>query len=211
MERLKGLFSTRTGKKHFTGVFTVGQNRKQIIRAQYGPGLVQVWSGYGRGVGFIASGGICHSRRKAGGGTGAGRCRASLFFKKCCLRSRILPVLRRHQCFLQGSQFNNVIYPRRQLVENKFSVLKRKFSGDLKARKFLMQIKANNQTVLILIRRCFQIMHRSPIFEINYLIGMTPKTLHILRSKWYHALGRDRSVIPFKAGRPFLNYLQKLL
>ena len=38
-------------------------------------------------------------------------------------------------------QFNDVVYPRRQLVENKFSVLKRKFSGDLKARRFLIQMK----------------------------------------------------------------------
>lgn len=37
--------------------------------------------------------------------------------------------------------FNDVVYPRRQLVENKFSVLKRKFDGDLKARKFLIQMK----------------------------------------------------------------------
>jgi hypothetical protein len=38
-------------------------------------------------------------------------------------------------------QVNDSIYPKRQLVENKFSVLKRKFSGDLKARKSLIQIK----------------------------------------------------------------------
>jgi transposase len=38
-------------------------------------------------------------------------------------------------------QFNYIVYPRRQLVENKFSVLKRKFSGDLKSRKFLIQMK----------------------------------------------------------------------
>jgi len=38
-------------------------------------------------------------------------------------------------------QFNNIVYPRRQLVENKFSVLKRKFSGDLKARRFRIQMK----------------------------------------------------------------------
>ena len=38
-------------------------------------------------------------------------------------------------------QFNDIIYPRRQIVENKFSVLKRKFSGDLKARRFRIQIK----------------------------------------------------------------------
>jgi hypothetical protein len=38
-------------------------------------------------------------------------------------------------------RFNDVRYRRRQLVENKFSVLKRKFSGDLKARKFSIQLK----------------------------------------------------------------------
>ncbi|MGB7789259.1 MAG: IS5 family transposase [Methanoregula sp.] len=38
-------------------------------------------------------------------------------------------------------QFNDRVYPRRQLVENKFSVLKRKFCGDLKARRFLIQTK----------------------------------------------------------------------
>ena len=37
--------------------------------------------------------------------------------------------------------FDEVRYRRRQLVENKFSVLKRKFSGDLKARKFIIQMK----------------------------------------------------------------------
>jgi hypothetical protein len=38
-------------------------------------------------------------------------------------------------------QFDNVRYRKRQLVENKFSVLKRKFSGDLKARIFAIQKK----------------------------------------------------------------------
>jgi hypothetical protein len=37
--------------------------------------------------------------------------------------------------------FDDVRYRRRQLVENIFSVLKRKFSGDLKARIFAIQIK----------------------------------------------------------------------
>gem|GEM_PF-1857033 len=37
--------------------------------------------------------------------------------------------------------FNEVVYQRRQLVENKFSVLKRKFDSDLKARIFLIQTK----------------------------------------------------------------------
>jgi hypothetical protein len=40
-----------------------------------------------------------------------------------------------------ASQFDNEKYGRRQLVENRFSVLKRKFSGDLKARRFLIQMK----------------------------------------------------------------------
>ena len=37
--------------------------------------------------------------------------------------------------------FDDVRYRKRQLVENKFSVLKRKFSGDLKARMFAIQKK----------------------------------------------------------------------
>jgi hypothetical protein len=37
--------------------------------------------------------------------------------------------------------FDNVRYRKRQLVENMFSVLKRKFSGDLKARIFATQMK----------------------------------------------------------------------
>ncbi len=37
--------------------------------------------------------------------------------------------------------FDDVRYRRRQLVENKFSVLKRKFGGDLKARLFTIQKK----------------------------------------------------------------------
>ena len=37
--------------------------------------------------------------------------------------------------------FDDVRYRRRQLVENKFSVLKRKFGGDLKSRRFLIQMK----------------------------------------------------------------------
>jgi hypothetical protein len=38
-------------------------------------------------------------------------------------------------------QFNGSFYPGRQLVENKFSVMKRKFNGDLKARRYLIQMK----------------------------------------------------------------------
>ena len=38
-------------------------------------------------------------------------------------------------------QFDSTRYPKRQIVETKFSVLKRKFSGDLKAKIFLIQMK----------------------------------------------------------------------
>jgi hypothetical protein len=38
-------------------------------------------------------------------------------------------------------KFDDVRYRKRQLVENKFSVLKRKFSGDLKSRRFTIQMK----------------------------------------------------------------------
>ncbi len=38
-------------------------------------------------------------------------------------------------------QFNTSIYPRRQLVENRFSVVKIKFNRDLKPGKFLIQRK----------------------------------------------------------------------
>ena len=40
-----------------------------------------------------------------------------------------------------AARFDDARYRRRQLVENKFSVLKRKFSGDLKARRFGIQMK----------------------------------------------------------------------
>jgi hypothetical protein len=56
-------------------------------------------------------------------------------------------------------QFNHIIYPRRQLVENKFSVLKRKFSGDLKARKFPIQMKEiANKMIVCNIHRFLQFL-----------------------------------------------------
>jgi Transposase DDE domain len=56
-------------------------------------------------------------------------------------------------------QFNDTIYPRRQLVENKFSVLKRKFNGDLKARKFLIQMKEiANKMIVCNIHRFLQFL-----------------------------------------------------
>ena len=56
-------------------------------------------------------------------------------------------------------QFNDSIYPRRQLVENKFSVLKRKFNGDLKARRFLIQMKEiANKMIVCNIHRFLQFL-----------------------------------------------------
>jgi len=56
-------------------------------------------------------------------------------------------------------QFNDIIYPRRQIVENKFSVLKRKFSGDLKARRFLIQTKEiANKMIVCNIHRFLQFL-----------------------------------------------------
>ena len=74
-------------------------------------------------------------------------------------------------------QFNDTIYPRRQLVENKFSILKRKFSGDLKYRRFRIQMKeiANKMIVCNL--------HRF----LQFLIGKV----------FYRAI----SSIPFTGGR----------
>ena len=40
-----------------------------------------------------------------------------------------------------AQQFNGDIYPRRQIVENKFSVLKRKFGESFKARIYRLQVK----------------------------------------------------------------------
>jgi len=62
-------------------------------------------------------------------------------------------------------QFNDTIYPRRQLVENKFSVLKRRFSGDLKARRFLIQMKEiANKMIVCNIHRFLQFL----IVEVFY-------------------------------------------
>ncbi len=62
-------------------------------------------------------------------------------------------------------QFNDTIYPRRQLVENKFSVLKRKFDGDLKARIFRIQMtEIANKMIVCNIHRFLQFL----IIEVFY-------------------------------------------
>ncbi len=60
----------------------------------------------------------------------------------------VIPIRSRNNEIIGGNyhqeiaqQFNDIIYPRRQLVENKFSVVKRKFCGDLKSRRFPIQTK----------------------------------------------------------------------
>ena len=68
-------------------------------------------------------------------------------------------------------QFNDIIYPRRQLVENKFSVLKRKFSGDLKARKFPIQTKEiANKMIVCNLHRFLQFLIMKVFYraEISY-------------------------------------------
>ena len=55
--------------------------------------------------------------------------------------------------------FNDMVYPRRQIVENKFSVMKRKFDGDLKARIFRIQMKKiANKIIVCNIHRFLQFL-----------------------------------------------------
>ena len=66
-------------------------------------------------------------------------------------------------------QFDNVRYPRRQLVENKFSVLKRKFRGDLKARIFRIQMKEiANKMIVCNIHRYLQFLVREVFYRAFY-------------------------------------------
>jgi len=73
-----------------------------------------------------------------------------------------------------AQQFNDIVYPKRQLVENKFSVLKRKFSGDLKARQYLIQRKeiANKMIVCnlhrFLLSLIVKVFYRAKFFKISH-------------------------------------------
>ena len=68
----------------------------------------------------------------------------------------------RHEMALR---FDDVRYLKRQLVENKFSVLKRKFSGDLKARRFSIQLKEiANKMIVCNIHRFIQFL----VIEVFY-------------------------------------------
>jgi len=70
-----------------------------------------------------------------------------------------------------ATQFNHVIYPRRLLVETKFSILKKKFGGDLKARSFLIQRReiANKMIVCnihrFLLFLLVKVFYRTPFSE----------------------------------------------
>ena len=69
-------------------------------------------------------------------------------------------------------KFDDARYRRRQLVENKFSVLKRKFSGDLKARKFVIQLKEIAAKMIICnIHRFLQFL----IIEVFYRAKISKK------------------------------------
>ena len=75
-----------------------------------------------------------------------------------------------------AQQFNNIVYPRCQIVENKFSVLKRKFSGDLKARKFLIQTKEiANKMIVGNIHRFLQFL----IVEVFYRADLLKKIMFL--------------------------------
>jgi len=76
-----------------------------------------------------------------------------------------------------ATQFNHIVYPRRQLVETRFSVLKRKFGGDLKARSFLCQTKeiANKMIVCnihrFLIFLLVKVFYRAIKYSISYFLN----------------------------------------
>ena len=64
----------------------------------------------------------------------------------------------------------------RQLVKNKFSVLKRKFSGDLKARKFVSQLKEiAGKMIVCNIHRFLQFL----VIEVFYRVKISQKTKYL--------------------------------
>jgi nitroimidazol reductase NimA-like FMN-containing flavoprotein (pyridoxamine 5'-phosphate oxidase superfamily) len=75
-------------------------------------------------------------------------------------------------------QFDDVRYRKRQLVENKFSVLKRKFSGDLKARIFAIQKKEiAGKMIVCNIHRFLQFL----VIEVFY---RAKKLIKFIRLRW---------------------------
>ena len=69
-----------------------------------------------------------------------------------------------------ATEFDEDRYRRRQLVENKFSVLKRKFGGDLKARKFIVQMKEiANKMIVCNIHRFLQFLVTEVFYRAIFL------------------------------------------
>jgi hypothetical protein len=81
-------------------------------------------------------------------------------------------------------QFDATIYPRRQIIENKFSVLKRNFGGDLIARIFL------NQKIEIAGKMVVCNIHRHLLFEIVEVFD-SAKILKVISQAKYS--GKDIS------------------
>jgi hypothetical protein len=68
--------------------------------------------------------------------------------------------------------FDDAKFRRRQLVENKFSVMKRKFGGDLKARKFVIQLKEiAGKMIVCNIHRFLQFL----VIEVFYSASISKK------------------------------------
>jgi hypothetical protein len=71
-------------------------------------------------------------------------------------------------------QFNDVVYTKRQIVENKFFALKRKFSGDLKGRRFLIQTKETaNKTIVYDIQRSLQFLIVEVFYRAQFFNSIT--------------------------------------
>jgi len=76
-------------------------------------------------------------------------------------------------------QFDDVRYRKRQLVENKFSVLKRKFSGDLKARIFAIQKKEiAGKMIVCNIHRFLQFLVIEVFYRAKFLLTQRVVTGH---------------------------------
>jgi hypothetical protein len=81
-------------------------------------------------------------------------------------------------------------YRRRQLVETTFSVLKRKFGADLKARKFLMQLKKNVCKVSVYnIHRFLQFLIVELFYRAEYLDHRNSAYYKLLNQWIFHTLG----------------------
>jgi len=92
-------------------------------------------------------------------------------------------------------QFNTIIYPRRQVVENKFSVLKRKFNGDLKARRFLIQMKEiANKMVVCNIHRFLQFLIMKVFYRAIFFFLKIPGIHARLRPEIYGSAGFFRQL-----------------